>query len=65
MLTLTDLRRLAARSGARDISKVEIDVILTHLPGPTGGEQPWVRTLHRRRETREARPIAVVLSLFG
>jgi len=31
MLTLTDLRRLAARSGARDISKVEIDVILTHL----------------------------------
>lgn len=31
MLTLNDLRRVAARSGARDIGKVEIDVILTHL----------------------------------
>ena len=31
MLTLNELRRVAARSGARDISKVEIDVILTYL----------------------------------
>jgi predicted nucleotidyltransferase component of viral defense system len=31
MLTLNELRRVAARSGARDIGKVEIDVILTHL----------------------------------
>jgi predicted nucleotidyltransferase component of viral defense system len=31
MLTLAELRKVAARSGARDISKVEIDVILTHL----------------------------------
>ena len=31
MLTLNELRQVAARSGARDISKVEIDVILTHL----------------------------------
>jgi predicted nucleotidyltransferase component of viral defense system len=31
MLTANDLRRVAARSGARDIGKVEIDVILTHL----------------------------------
>ncbi len=31
MLTLNDLRKVAARSGARDIGNVEIDVILTHL----------------------------------
>lgn len=31
MLTTNDLRRIAARSGARDIGAVEIDVILTHL----------------------------------
>ena len=31
MLTVTELRRVAARSGARDIGNVEIDVILTHL----------------------------------
>jgi hypothetical protein len=31
MLRLTDLRKVAARSGARDISKVEIDIILTYL----------------------------------
>jgi predicted nucleotidyltransferase component of viral defense system len=31
MLRLTDLRKVAARSGARDISKVEIDLILTYL----------------------------------
>ncbi len=31
MLTVAELRRVAARSGARDITKVEIDVILTHL----------------------------------
>jgi hypothetical protein len=31
VLTLSELRRVAARSGARDISEVEIDVILTHL----------------------------------
>lgn len=31
MLTLADLRKVAARSGARDIGNVEIDVILTHL----------------------------------
>jgi predicted nucleotidyltransferase component of viral defense system len=31
MLTLNELRRVAAQSGARDISKVEIDVILTYL----------------------------------
>jgi predicted nucleotidyltransferase component of viral defense system len=31
VLTLNDLRKVAARSGARDIGNVEIDVILTHL----------------------------------
>lgn len=31
MLTESQLRNTAARSGARDIGKVEIDVILTHL----------------------------------
>lgn len=31
MLKLNDLRRVAAKSGARDIGNVEIDVILTHL----------------------------------
>src|SRR5690349_9661492 len=31
MLTENQLRTVAARSGARDITKVEIDVILTHL----------------------------------
>ena len=31
MLTANELRKVAARSGARDISNVEIDVILTHL----------------------------------
>jgi predicted nucleotidyltransferase component of viral defense system len=31
MLTANELRRAAARSGARDIANVEIDVILTHL----------------------------------
>ncbi len=31
MLTLNDLRKVAARSSARDIGNVEIDVILTHL----------------------------------
>ena len=31
MLTLNDLRKAAARSGARDIGNIEIDVILTHL----------------------------------
>jgi predicted nucleotidyltransferase component of viral defense system len=31
MLSTNDLRRVAARSGARDIGNVEIDVILTHL----------------------------------
>jgi predicted nucleotidyltransferase component of viral defense system len=31
MLTLNDLRKVAARSGARDIGNVETDVILTHL----------------------------------
>jgi predicted nucleotidyltransferase component of viral defense system len=31
MLTITELRRVALRSGARDIGKVEIDVLLTYL----------------------------------
>jgi predicted nucleotidyltransferase component of viral defense system len=31
MLTTTDLRNVARRSGARDIGNVEIDVILTHI----------------------------------
>lgn len=31
MLTANDLRKVAARSGARDIGNVEIDVLLTHL----------------------------------
>jgi predicted nucleotidyltransferase component of viral defense system len=31
MLTIGELRKVAARSGARDIGNVEIDVILTHL----------------------------------
>jgi hypothetical protein len=31
MLSANDLRKVAARSGARDIGNVEIDVILTHL----------------------------------
>ncbi len=31
MLSANDLRRIAVRSGARDMGKIEIDVILTHL----------------------------------
>ena len=31
MLSANDLRKVAARSGARDIGNVEIDVILTYL----------------------------------
>lgn len=31
MLSVNDLRKVAARSGARDIGNVEIDVILTYL----------------------------------
>jgi predicted nucleotidyltransferase component of viral defense system len=31
MLSTNDLRKIAARSGARDIGNVEIDVLLTHL----------------------------------
>lgn len=31
MLTTHQLRQVAARSGARDIVSIEIDVILTHL----------------------------------
>ena len=31
MLTTAQLRQVAARSGARDIANVEIDVILTYL----------------------------------
>jgi len=31
MLTTAQLRQVAARSGARDIANIEIDVILTHL----------------------------------
>jgi predicted nucleotidyltransferase component of viral defense system len=31
MLTVNDLRKVAARSGARDIGSVEIDVVLTYL----------------------------------
>ena len=31
MLALGELRKVAARSGARDISNVEIDVILAYL----------------------------------
>ncbi|TIT84988.1 MAG: nucleotidyl transferase AbiEii/AbiGii toxin family protein, partial [Mesorhizobium sp.] len=31
MLSTNDLRKVAARSGARDIGNVEIDVILTYL----------------------------------
>lgn len=31
MLSLNDMRKVAARSGARDIANVEIDIILTHL----------------------------------
>jgi len=31
MLKANDLRKTAARSGARDIGNVEIDVVLTHL----------------------------------
>jgi hypothetical protein len=31
MLTINQLRQVAARTGARDIGNVEIDVILTHL----------------------------------
>jgi predicted nucleotidyltransferase component of viral defense system len=31
MLRLNEIRRIADRSGARDISKVEIDVVLTYL----------------------------------
>jgi len=31
MLTVSQLRQTAARSGARDIGNVEIDVILTNL----------------------------------
>ena len=31
MLTLGELRKVAARSGARDIGNVEIDVVLTYL----------------------------------
>src|SRR3546814_4146578 len=31
MLTANQLRQVAARSGARDIGNVEIDVVLTHI----------------------------------
>src|ERR1700741_4988455 len=31
MLTINQLRQVAARSGARDIANVEIDVLLTYL----------------------------------
>ena len=31
MLTTEQIRKVAAQSGARDIEKVEIDIILTHL----------------------------------
>ena len=31
MLTTEQIRKVAAQSGARDIAKVEIDIILTHL----------------------------------
>ena len=31
MLRLNEIRRIADRNGARDISKVEIDVVLTYL----------------------------------
>ena len=31
MLNVNDMRKAAARSGARDIGNVEIDIILTHL----------------------------------
>jgi hypothetical protein len=31
MLTVNQLRQVAARSGARDIANVEIDVLLTYL----------------------------------
>ena len=31
MLTVEQIRRVAQQSGARDITKVETDIILTHL----------------------------------
>lgn len=31
MLSVSNLRKVAARSGARDIGNVEVDVILTYL----------------------------------
>ena len=31
MITTSELRRIATRSGARSIRNVEIDIILTHL----------------------------------
>lgn len=31
MLTTNNLRHIAARSGARDIRKVEIDIVLTYV----------------------------------
>ena len=31
MLTTQQIRRIADQSGARDIEKVEVDIILTHL----------------------------------
>jgi hypothetical protein len=31
MLTTEQIRKVAAQSGARDIEKVETDIILTHL----------------------------------
>lgn len=50
MLTIAQLRQAAAQSGARDISFVDIDVMLTHLLqlfherkmvfGPRGAYQP-------------------------
>jgi DNA-binding response OmpR family regulator len=68
LLLLDGYRVITARNGRDVLDAVEheeVDVILTHLPGPTGDEQPWVRTLLRRRGTKEARQMAVALSSFG
>jgi DNA-binding response OmpR family regulator len=68
LLLLDGYRVITARNGRDVLDAVdheEVDVILTHLPGPAGDEQPWVRTLHRHRGTEESGPIAMALSLFG
>ncbi len=56
MLTTNDLRRVAARSGARDIGNVEIDIILTYLLQLLAD---WGITEHRSARAAGSRPTSI------